>query len=158
MISQFMINHHFFSVKNSMEGFNMREPIYDKELLKKRGLITNGFSLPYNPNLVAIAAELRINMTPAEKKLWTKLFKSFPVKVIRQRPIDNYIVDFYCAKLNLVVEIDGSIHNSPEAQAYDQERTEILQYYGLKVMRFSNTEVEENFEGVCRIIENQLKS
>lgn len=130
----------------------MREPLYDRKLLKKRGLVTNGFSLPYNPDLIPKAQELRKNMTPAEKKLWFKLLKNFPLRMMCQKPIDNFIVDFYCAKLNLVIEVDGSIHNSFDAQICDAERTSILGGYNLKVIRFTNQEVEANFEDVCRQI------
>ena len=97
-------------------------------------------------------------MTPTEFKLWTRFLKNFSFKVYNQRPIDNFIVDFYCSKLNLVIEIDGSVHDSLEAKVSDAERTEILQNYGLKVIRFSNKEVEENFEYVCRKINEQIPS
>lgn len=129
---------------------------YDPQFLKDRGLITNGYSLPYNPDLIKRADELRRSMTLAERKLWNKLFKNFPVKIRRQRVIDNYIVDFYCAKQKLVIEIDGSVHDLPEVMVRDEERTKKLQEYGLKVIRFTNAEVENDFERVCRIIEKEL--
>jgi very-short-patch-repair endonuclease len=93
----------------------MRKPLYDKKVLRERGLVTNGFYLPYNPDLTVRANELRENMTPMERKLWTGFFKDFPVNVMAQKIIDNYIVDFYCPKLCLVVEIDGSIHDTSSA-------------------------------------------
>jgi hypothetical protein len=85
--------------------------MYSKEELKKRGLISTGFHLPYNPKLVGRAKKLRQNMTIAEKKLWRNYLGTFPYRVLRQRPIDHYIVDFYCAKLKLVIEVDGGIHD-----------------------------------------------
>ena len=134
----------------------MSKPLYDQQILKGKGLVTNGYSLPYNPNLIERANELRKVMTPAEKKLWNKLFKYFPLKIRRQRVIDNFIVDFYCAKRKLVIEIDGPIHSLPEVTARDEARTKILQKYGLKVIRFTNDEVEKDFERVCRIIKEEL--
>ncbi|MFB2917553.1 MULTISPECIES: endonuclease domain-containing protein [Aerosakkonema] len=112
------------------------------------------FHLPYNPQLVARAKELRKNPTPAEKKLWQNYLRNFKFRILRQRPIDNFIVDFYCAALRLVIEVDGERHFTDEGQDYDRERTQILQGYGLKVVRFTNDEVWNNFEGVCRQIES----
>ena len=114
--------------------------------------------LPYNPELVARAKELRKNMTSAEKKLWYEYLRTFPYRVHRQRPINHYIVDFYCPKLKLVIEVDGDSHFTSEAQEYDRKRTEILQGYGLKVVRFTNEQVKNNFEGVCQTIEKYLVS
>ncbi|HBE56853.1 MAG TPA: endonuclease, partial [Cyanobacteria bacterium UBA11366] len=68
------------------------------------------FHLPYNPALVARAKELRKNMTPAEKKLWYGYLRTFQFRVLRQRPIDHFIVDFYCPSLKLVIEVDGESH------------------------------------------------
>jgi very-short-patch-repair endonuclease len=135
----------------------MYRALYDKKFLKKRHLITNGYCLPYNPNLVARANELRKNMTPMARKLWVELFKDFPLKVMRQKPIDNYIVDFYCSKLRLVLEIDGSVHDTREAEEYDSQRTGILENYNLKVIRFRNEEIEKEFDKVRAIITDELK-
>lgn len=99
------------------------------------------------------AKELRKNMTPAEKKLWQNYLRRFQFRVLRQRPIDNFIVDFYCAKLRLVIEIDGESHFTDEGKDYDAERTSILEGYGLRVIRFTNAQVLKNLEGVCRQIE-----
>ena len=74
-----------------------------------------------------------------------------------QKVIDNYIVDFYCPKLSLVVEIDGSAHDSLEAKNYDRERTELLENYNLKVIRFKNEEVETEFDRVCLMIMDELR-
>ena len=81
------------------------------------------------------------------------MLSSYKPRFLRQRPIDNYIVDFYCAQLKLVIEIDGDSHFTDEGLEYDQARTRILEGYGLKVMRFTNKEVLENFDGVCAAIE-----
>ncbi|MGE5605896.1 MAG: endonuclease domain-containing protein [Bacteroidota bacterium] len=134
----------------------MREPLYNKKFLKERGLVTNGYCLPYNPKLTARANELRENMTPSERKLWMEFFKTFPLNVMAQKVIDHYIVDFYCPKLSLVVEIDGSVHDSEEAQDYDRERTDLLEKYNLKVIRFKNKEIEEEFNKVCMMIMDEF--
>ena len=114
------------------------------------------FHLPYNPKLISIAKKMRQNPTPAEKKLWQNYLRNFPVRVLRQRPIDNFIVDFYCASLNLAIEIDGESHFTEEGKHYDRERTRILSGYGLTVIRFTNIEVLQNFEGVCRQLESWI--
>lgn len=112
-------------------------------------LNNSDFHLPYNTALVARAKELRKNMTLAEKKLWYSYLKNFKFRVLRQRPIDHFIVDFYCPSLKLVIEIDGDTHFTDEGKAYDKERTARLESYGLKVIRFTNSQVLRNFEAVC---------
>ncbi|MCA2726170.1 MAG: endonuclease domain-containing protein [Microcystis sp. M048S1] len=112
-------------------------------------LNNSDFHLPYNTALVARAKELRKNMTLAEKKLWYSYLKNFKFKVLRQRPIDHFIVDFYCPSLKLVIEIDGDTHFTDEGKAYDKERTARLESYGLKVIRFTNSQVLRNFDAVC---------
>ncbi|MFB2834738.1 endonuclease domain-containing protein [Floridanema evergladense] len=121
-----------------------------------QNLNTTEFHLPYNPQLIARAKELRKNSTPAEKKLWQNYLRTFKFRVLRQRPIDNFIVDFYCAALKLVIEVDGESHFTKEGQEYDRERTQILQGYGLKVVRFTNDQVLNNFEAVCLEIEGLI--
>lgn len=121
-------------------------------------LISSQYHLPYNPALVARAKRLRKNMTPAEKKLWHHYLKTFKFRVLRQRPIDHFIVDFYCAKLKLVIEVDGSCHFTEEGQAYDRKRTQCLEGYGLRVIRFTNREVLREFESVCGRIEAEVDS
>jgi very-short-patch-repair endonuclease len=108
--------------------------------------------LPYNKKLTPNARSLRKEMTPQERRLWYDFLRNYPVKFYRQRVIANFIVDFYCSKAKLVVELDGSQHFTADAQIYDKERTEILESLDLKVIRFSNAEVDENFNGVCTII------
>jgi very-short-patch-repair endonuclease len=79
------------------------------------------FHLPYDPTLVPTAKELRKNMTPAESKLWYGYLRTFKFKVFRQRPIDHFIVDFYCPSLKLVIEVDGEYHFTEDGKAYDQD-------------------------------------
>ncbi|MEO1349991.1 MAG: endonuclease domain-containing protein [Cyanobacteria bacterium J06635_15] len=105
--------------------------------------------LPYNPALKERARHLRQNMTPAEQKLWKQFLRHFPSRVMRQRPIDHFIVDFYCAALQLVIEVDGESHFSLEGQTRDAERTSVLEGYGLTVVRFTNEQVLMEFDSVC---------
>ena len=123
----------------------------------KTGLIITGFYIPYNPKLKDRSRELRKNMTATEQKLWLGFLKYIPQKILRQKPLNNYIVDFYCAQSKLVIEIDGDSHYSYEGKAYDIERTSVLNGYGLKVLRFTNTEVLKNFNAVCEKIGMYLK-
>ena len=125
-------------------------------MYREKGLLVTDFHLPYNPQLVERAKELRKNMTPAEKKLWYSYLKTFKFRVLRQRPIDNFVVDFYCAEFKLVIEVDGDSHFTNEGKDYDKSRTEILEGYGLKVMRFTNDEVLNTLESVCQRIEELI--
>lgn len=122
--------------------------------MSKNNLIISEFHIPYNSKLVERAKKLRKNMTVAEKKLWYSYLKSFSYRVLRQKPIDNFIVDFYCAKSKLVIEVDGDSHYTNDGREYDIERTQILEGYGLRVIRFSNDEVLNEFESVCQRIED----
>jgi len=123
--------------------------------LKKRGLVCNGYSLPYNPKLTERAKDFRNNMTIAENKLWIEFLKNHKYRFRAQKQIDNYIVDFYCSKCKLIIEIDGKIHNSYERFEYDEERSKVFESYDLRVIRFKNEDVISNFENVCNKI-NQV--
>lgn len=115
--------------------------------------------MPYNPNLKEKARELRKNMTFSEKKLWNEFLKKLEVPVLRQRPILDFIVDFYIASSKLIIEIDGESHFTEDGKEYDQDRTEKLESLGLTVIRFTNREAIENFDGVCkRILEKINKN
>ena len=105
----------------------------------------------------AKAKFLRENMTDAEKLLWEKLKdnKLKGLKFRRQYPIHIYIVDFYCHKLKLIIEIDGGYHNSKEQKLLDAERSEILKFQELEIIRFTNEEVLGNIEFVIRKIEEK---
>jgi len=119
-------------------------------------LNTTNFHLTYNPKLIARAKALRQNPTLAEKKLWQDGLRTFPLRVLRQRPIDQFIVDFYCAALKLVIEVDGESHFTDAGKAYDCERSRVLEGYRLKVLRFTNDEIMNNFEGVCQRIWEEI--
>jgi very-short-patch-repair endonuclease len=105
--------------------------------------------LPYNPKLTALARANRKNPTPAEQKIWFDILRSrqfAAYKFLRQKPIDRFIVDFYCSALRWVIEIDGDSH--AENPAYDINRTQILQGHKLTVTRYTNHEVMQNIGGV----------
>ncbi len=127
-----------------------------KEFLNKRWLIFSNHRIPYNPKLKERARELRKNMTKSEKKIYFDFLKNWKYRILKQRPIDNYIVDFYIPELRLVIEIDGDSHYEDWAFEYDLERTEILEWYGLKIIRFTNLEILENFDWVCEILEENF--
>ena len=116
----------------------------------------------YNPQLIANARSLRCEMSPAERRLWFDGLKTLDIHFRRQRPLGRYIVDFYCAKAKLVVEIDGASHDNESAQKYDVARTIYLQSLGMMVARFSNAEVLQNLEGVLleirRVLEVRIDS
>lgn len=112
----------------------------------------------YDHNNVQRAREMRKNMTPWEAKLWYQFLRHYPVRFQRQKPIDHYIVDFYCAKAKLIVELDGSGHYDPLSERKDKSRTEELEKYGLKVIRFCNLDIDKNFYGVCTVIDNEVKN
>ena len=117
----------------------------------------NPMSLPYKKNLIPRAKELRREATPQENHLWYDFLRSYPVRFQRQKTIDRFIVDFYCHAAKLVIEIDGSQHYEPQGQAYDEERTAALAKYGLYVLRFSNREINTQFQAVCEMIDTAVK-
>ena len=107
----------------------------------------------YNTQLTPLAKQLRRNMTREERHLWYDFLRTYPVRFLRQKVLGSYIVDFYCAKAGLVIELDGSQHYEPDAAKKDAERTAFLEQYGLRVLRIANNEVNENFTGVCEYID-----
>ncbi len=110
----------------------------------------------YNHKLKEQSRELRKNMTEQEKRLWFCFLKEYPIKIYRQRVIGNYIADFYCSKAKIVIEIDGSQHYSDEGMNYDERRTNAINDFGIEVIRFSNYDVNTNFEGVCMEIDKVI--
>lgn len=120
-------------------------------------MVTGDFFLPYNPDMVERAKEMRKNPTPAEDKLWRYCLKGLKPQFLRQRPIDDFIVDFYCPFLKLVIELDGDQHFTEEGKVRDFERTEILKAYGLEVLRFTNREIMLNLNTVENIIFERVR-
>lgn len=105
--------------------------------------------IPYNQKLTELARKNRKNPTKAEQKMWNNVLRAKNLsnyKFHRQKPLDNFIADFYCSKLRLIIEIDGDSH--ADKKEYDEIRTEILNQYGLTVVRYTNDEVLNNIEGV----------
>ena len=111
----------------------------------------------HNSKIVPFAKELRKNMTKEERHLWYDFLRNYPIKFTRQKVLGKYIADFYCAKANLVIELDGSQHYEDEALINDQKRTKYLEQYGIKVIRILNLDVLRNFEGVCMHIDNTVQ-
>ncbi|MFA6515238.1 MAG: endonuclease domain-containing protein [Candidatus Paceibacterota bacterium] len=113
----------------------------------------------YNKKLVSRARELRKERTEAEIIFWNKVLKNKEVinyKFTQQKPLGDFIADFYCSKLLLVVEIDGGIHN--ELKERDKERSEILFYkYDIKVIRYENNDVLNDIEKVINMFKNEVK-
>lgn len=110
----------------------------------------------YNLRLRAAARALRRDSTPAERKLWYEFLRDLPEKFTRQKPLCGYVVDFYCSRLRLIIEIDGESHFTEAGQAHDVTRTTILDRLHLEVMRFTNAEVMGDFEGVCLRIQTAI--
>ena len=120
-------------------------PAKQQTTLKK----SKQMSYKYNKNNVKLAKILRKNMTPEEKHLWYDYLKKLPVTVHRQKNIGEFIVDFYIADINLVIEIDGRQHGEPENKEKDKERDEFLSSLGIKVRRISNFDINNNFARTC---------
>ena len=115
-------------------------------------------SLDYNEKNITLAKNLRKNATPQEKHLWYDFLAKYEVRFQRQKAIDNFIADFYCHKAKLIIEIDGSQHYTEEGKQKDGFRTEILEGYDLKVIRFTNRQINTNFRGVCAYIDSAVKA
>lgn len=113
--------------------------------------------ITYNKENIPLAKVLRKNMTVQERKLWYEFLRIYPIRFQRQKAIGEYIVDFYCAKAKLVIEIDGSQHYETEGKKIDEERTKKLNELGLRVERISNAEINQNFRGVCEYIDLCVK-
>ena len=110
-----------------------------------------------NNSLLENAKSLRKNMTRQEKHLWYDFLRSYPIKIYKQRIINNFIADFYCHKAKLVRELDGSQHYTQEGKSYDEYRTSILEEDGIMVLRFLNDDIDKHFESVCFVIDKTIK-
>ena len=112
---------------------------------------------PYNPKNIPLAISLRKKMTPWERMLWYRFLRTYPVRFQRQKAIGDYIADFYCAKAQLVIELDGGGHYADGQMEKDAHRTAVLEKMGLRVIRFCNTDIDRNFRGVCETIDACVK-
>jgi len=102
------------------------------------------------PEIFKMAKELRKMETESEKLLWSRLHKNqiLGLQFRRQHPINRFIADFYCPKIKLIIEVDGSIHELPEYQAHDIGRSEILNDFGITVIRFTNEQIIEEINSI----------
>ncbi len=110
----------------------------------------------YEHDNISRAKLLRKQMTKEERRLWFEFLRDYPIKVYRQRAIGPYIVDFYCSKARLVIELDGSQHFQPDGLRKDMERTAYLEQQGLMVLRIPNDRVMKEFENVCEYIHHVI--
>ncbi len=96
-------------------------------------------------------------MTSHERKLWYLFLRKYPVKIYKQRIIGRFIVDFYCASVRLIIELDESQHYETQGLTYDAERSQFLTALGLEVLRFSNRDIDRDFRGVCTQIDFNIQ-
>ncbi|MBV5310674.1 endonuclease domain-containing protein [Chromatium okenii] len=115
--------------------------------------------LPYRKENKLLARELRNHATEAERLLWERLRRKqiLNAPFYRQKTLANFIVDFYCAAAQLVIELDGSQHYAPNALVYDVERTRILEAMGLLVLRFDNRQVMQELDAVVQVIAEAVR-
>ena len=111
-----------------------------------------------NSSLTNNARSLRQTMTKEERRLWYGFLKSLPETVNRQKVIGPYIVDFFCFQAQLVIEVDGSQHYETAGMEVDAVRDDYLRSLGLRVLRFSNLDVNRNFRAVCEEILKAIRS
>ncbi|MCE5236330.1 MAG: endonuclease domain-containing protein [Clostridiaceae bacterium] len=112
---------------------------------------------PYNKRNVPLAKMLRKNMTPWGRKLWYEFLRGYSIRFQRQKPIGNYIADFYCARAGLIIELDGGGHYDAEQAERDRARANALEAMRLKVLRVCNIDIGCNFYGVCESIDLAVK-
>jgi len=111
-----------------------------------------------NPLVFGFAKELRKNMTDSEKVLWMHLKSGIQnFKFRRQHPIGLYVADFFCRKLKLIIEVDGSIHDLEENKINDKEREKFFTDSGYSIIRFSNTQVHNEIEFILKEINSLIK-
>ena len=115
------------------------------------------FKRKHNSALTEKAKSLRKNMTKEERRLWYDFLRGYPVRFLRQKVIDDYIVDFYCHAARLVLELDGSQHYEESGLLRDKIRTEKIEIHGLTVLRIPNNAVNQNFTGVCEYIDSAVQ-
>ena len=115
---------------------------------------------PYNKNLKYNARQLRNNMTEAEQKLWLRLRQKqiLGLQFYRQKPILNFIVDFYCPAASLIIECDGSQKKKKKGLQYDLVRDQALTQLNLTVLRFNNLQILHELDAVVQTIENVILS
>ena len=100
---------------------------------------------------------LRKNQTKEENHLWYDFLRGYPIQFHRQYVIESYIVDFFCPKAKLVIELDGSQHYSVRGESYDKQRTKQIETYGFTVLRYTNLDIHQRFHSVCEDIDNFVR-
>lgn len=113
--------------------------------------------VPYKSQAKVLARGLRKNMTPWERKLWYEFLRGAAPRFLRQKPLGGAIVDFYCPTLKLAIELDGGQHFEADGLERDARRTSELERLGIKVLRYSNLEIDRDFEGVCQSIQSETE-
>ena len=113
--------------------------------------------IKYNGKNVVLAKNLRRRLTPQERRLWYGFLSKYEVRFQRQKPIADFIADFYCYKAKLVIEIDGFQHLTYIGSVKDKYRTEILNDLGLTVIRFTNNQIDKEFFEVCNYIDETVQ-
>lgn len=111
----------------------------------------------YNKKLIPTAKTLRKTMTKEERHLWYDFLKDYPLKFVRQKVLGRYIADFYCAKVKLVIELDGSHHYTDDGIEYDMDRNEYLNNFGLTVIHIPNSDINSDFIAVCDYIDSLIQ-
>ena len=143
------------------EGLATRKPgvgMFGKYLNSPEYDLTGSFVIGDRLTDIILAKNLRNNMTEQERKLWYVFLRNCDVRFQRQKAIGNYIVDFYCAKAGLVIELDGGGHYTPEQAEKDNLRTKDLESIKLTVIRICNLDIDRNFRGVCEYIDLTVKN
>lgn len=115
--------------------------------------------IPYDPRLNPLARRLRKTMTKAERRLWSRLRRKQVrgYSFYRQRPIDRFIVDFYCPDLKLAIEVDGLSHDDPGVYARDVDRQSRLENLGVHVLRFRDEEVLQDLKSMLLAIDGWIE-
>ena len=109
-----------------------------------------------NEKLRTFAQKLRRDMTKEERRLWYDFLKAHPCQFRRQKQFDRYIVDFYCGSANLAIELDGAPHFTKEGKIHDHARDAHFESIVLRVIRFTNAEIDNHFDAVCTRINREL--
>ena len=110
----------------------------------------------YKTKTKQYAKELRQHMTPEERRLWYDFLSQNSCHFRREQPLGNYIADFYASSIRLVVEVDGSQHFEETGQRYDVARSEFLRKQGVRVLRFTNEQIQRRFPSVCEAVERAI--
>ena len=113
--------------------------------------------LLYNKNLIPFAKSLRKNATPQENHLWYDFLRNYQPRFQRQKTIGQFIADFYCEKARLVIELDGSQHFTSEGITHDAARTAAIETVGVAVLRFTNRDIDREFQEVCMRIDTVVR-